>query len=317
MTTSVGPRTLPSSNEELLDVYRRVRAHSLALAAPLSAEDAAIQSMPDASPTKWHLAHTTWFFETFVLLEHHTNFQCFHEHFGHLFNSYYNSVGSMFARPNRGLLSRPSLPEVLDYRAAIDAAMESLLAERSDELRDLVVLGLNHEQQHQELLLTDFKHVLSLNPLRPVYRTDAARPAPLPHDAPHDAPHDVPLDAPLDADTERTWLAVDEGLHWIGHDGTGFAFDNEGPRHRVFLEACEVAATPVTNGEYTLFIDDGGYQNPLLWLSDGWACSSDLGWSAPMYWERQNDEWFEFTLGGLRAVDPSAPVTHLSHYEAD
>lgn len=302
MNTSATPAAAlpPECGEELANAYTRVRARSIALAAPLSAEDAGLQSMPDTSPTKWHLAHTTWFFETFILKEFKEKHEQYQESFGFLFNSYYNAIGAMHARPERGMISRPSLAEVLDYRLAIDEAMLGLLEQPGAVPSELVTLGLHHEQQHQELLLTDIKHALSRNPLLPSYRQD--------------------LDGAPDSrgPQPRTWLQVEEGLASIGHEGPGFSFDNEHPRHRVFLEAAEIASTPVTNAEYAAFLEDGGYADPLLWLSDGWAWLNEHGSKAPLYWHEDSPgAWQEFTLAGLKPLNPHAPVAHVSHFEAD
>jgi ergothioneine biosynthesis protein EgtB len=281
---------------DLATRYRVVRDATARLCESLTAEDCAIQSMEDASPAKWHLAHTTWFFETLVL-ERSPHYEPFHPAFRMLFNSYYNSLGEQYPRPQRGLLSRPTLEEVRAYRAHVDRA---LLASLEDGRADLgvVELGLHHEQQHQELLLTDILHMLSCNPLRPAYsekletprRTEAA---------------------PL------RWLGFDAGLREIGHSGAGFGFDNERPRHRVFLDAFELASRPVTNAEYLAFIKDGGYCRPDLWLSDGWTAVRAGGWRAPLYWEPGDSGWLRFTSGGLRAVGPEDPVCHLSYFEAD
>ncbi len=280
----------------LSSFYARVREFSLALAAPLSAEDCQVQSMPDVSPTKWHLAHVTWFFEQFILAGV-PGYRVFHDRYGYLFNSYYYSVGDMHLRPRRGLLSRPSLEEVLAYRAHVDEAMAELIAKKGNdpELAALVTLGLNHEQQHQELMLMDIKHVLSCNPMKPAYR-----PGPGPGTEPAPA---------------LGFLSHPGGVQEIGAGGGGFTFDNETPRHRVWLDPFEIADRPVSNGEYRAFIDDGGYANAELWLSDGWATVQNEGWSRPLYWEPDLES--EFTLHGLEAVDPGAPVCHLSYYEAD
>ncbi|MDB4982048.1 MAG: uncharacterized protein JWM82_2800 [Myxococcales bacterium] len=284
-----------------LDFYRSVRARTVALAAPLSAEDQLVQSMPDASPTKWHLAHTSWFFETFVLTPHAAGYHVFDERFGFLFNSYYEALGARVARAERGQLSRPGLTEVHSYRRHVDEAMERWLARGDADAQALATceVGLHHEQQHQELILTDIKHALAANPLRPAYAApDAARSA-----------HAT--------SAARTWRSFDEGLAFIGHDGPGFAFDNEGPRHRRFLRAFALAERPVTCGEYLAFMRDRGYERPEFWLSDGWqACRRD-GWRAPLYWEPRGDAWAVFTLHGLRAVDEGETVAHVSHYEAD
>ena len=283
----------------LVDAYRRVRADSEALCAPLRTEDYCIQTMPDVSPAKWHLAHTSWFFETFILLPYLEGYRVHHPAYDHLFNSYYLTHGQPFARPARGSLSRPTVAEIYAYRAAIDDAMGRLLerdGEVSSELAALVTLGLHHEQQHQELLLTDIKHVFGQNPLRPVYREPPAAPE---------------RNAPA-----LSWQSYPGGLYHIGHAGEGFAYDNEGPRHRVWLEPFELASRPVTNAEYLAFMADGGYREPRLWLSDGWATLQAQGWQAPLYWERRDDAWWYMTLGGMQPVDPQAPVCHVSQYEA-
>jgi ergothioneine biosynthesis protein EgtB len=263
----------------------------------LSAEDAVVQSMPDASPAKWHLAHTTWFFETFVL-ESAGGYSPPDPSYRYLFNSYYNDVGRMPPRRERGLLTRPSLSEVLEYRRRVDAAVHALLERdgSNQSLTDVLVLGLHHEQQHQELILTDLKHALSCNPLAPAY---------------HDSTAPRGEGAPA-----RRWCAFDEGVREIGFDGSGFSFDNERPRHRVFVHAFEIAARPVTSGEYLEFIDDGGYTEARLWLSDGWTWVENNHAFAPLYWQRSDGDWSEFTLAGMRLVDRSAPVCHLSFYEA-
>jgi ergothioneine biosynthesis protein EgtB len=281
----------------LYDAYAAVRARSEALAAPLSPEDACVQSMPDASPTKWHLAHTTWFFEHFVLAEHLPGYQVFHERYGYLYNSYYFTVGQMHLRPRRGLVTRPSLAEVLAYRKHVDTAMAQLLDAQAGDagLAQLVTLGLHHEQQHQELILTDIKHLLAQNPLLPAYVA-------LPPAARNEA---TPLE----------WVPGTTGIVEIGHAGAGFAFDNETPRHRVLLRDHALASRPVSNAEFREFIEDGGYATTALWLSDGWSTVVAEGWQRPLYW--QEDLGQAFTLGGVRPLDPAAPVTHLSYYEAD
>jgi ergothioneine biosynthesis protein EgtB len=283
----------------LRDEFQAVRQRSLHLAAPLSSEDCCAQSMPDASPVKWHLAHTTWFFETFILEAREAGFVPFHPAFRVLFNSYYNGVGAKHPRAQRGLLTRPSLDEVKAYRENIDARMLALLGSSEDAaLAALVTLGLQHEQQHQELMLTDVKHLLAQNPLAPGYDGEALAPeAPAP---------------PL------AFLEFDGGLVEIGHDGRGFAFDNELPRHRSYVAPFTLASRLVTNGEYAAFIEAGGYRDPALWLAEGWdkVASGDL--AAPLYWRRRPDGgWNEFTLHGEHALDPARPVTHLSLYEAD
>ena len=276
----------------LNDLLRATRARSLALAAPLSDEDAQLQSMPDASPAKWHLAHTTWFFETLVLTPHLPDYCVFDERWPRLFNSYYESLGPRHARPQRGLLSRPSLSEVKAYRQHVDAALADLLPIASDDARALIELGCHHEQQHQELLLTDILHAFSCNPLLPAY--DASAPP--------------KATAPVQA-----WLKHDGGIHDIGHDGNGFAFDNEGPRHQTLLAPFEISNRLVTCGEYADFIEAGGYREPLLWLSDGWATVQAQGWQRPAYWQEDGSV---FGLHGVQPLDANAPVMQLSFYEA-
>lgn len=281
--------------------YRAVRERTLALAAPLSAEDCCVQSMPDASPAKWHLGHTAWFFETFVLQACEPDFRPFDTAFQVLFNSYYHSVGARHPRPQRGLLTRPGLAQVLAYRADVDQRMQAVLEQGLDSaLADTVTLGLHHEQQHQELLLTDIKHLLWCNPLNPAY---TAAPAPV---------------APAPA---LAWHGFPAGVAQIGHHGSGFCYDNELPRHRVFLEPYQLASRLVTNGEYAAFMAAGGYRDPVWWLSEGWDWRTGHGLERPRYWEQGAEGaeggWQEFTLGGLCALDPHAPVTHLTYYEAD
>jgi ergothioneine biosynthesis protein EgtB len=287
-----------------LERYRAVRGRTVALAEPLSAEDQLVQSMPDASPTKWHLAHTTWFFETFLLAPHAPDHRAFDDRYGFLFNSYYEALGARVDRGERGRLSRPALAEVHEYRRHVDAAVERLL-ERGDgdaRARAITELGLHHEQQHQELILTDIKHALASNPLRPAYRP--ARPA-----------ADRPTGQRAAGRPELRSFA--EGLALIGHEGPGFAFDNEGPRHRRFLRAFALADRPVTCGEYLEFMGDRGYERAELWLSDGWKECQRARWRAPLYWEERDGAWSIYTLGGLRAVDEREAVAHVSYYEAD
>ncbi len=280
--------------------YQGVRARTLALAAPLSAEDMLVQSMADASPTKWHLAHTTWFFEEFVLARFDPAHRWADERWRILFNSYYESAGPRHPRMARGLLSRPSLREVRAWRARVDEQMLALLVSASPEALAVTRLGTHHEEQHQELLLTDIKHALAANPLRPAY----ASPPPA-------APSDEPGGAPL------RWRAYEECIARVGHDGSGFAFDNEGPQHRVLVGGFLLASRLVTNREYARFIDDGGYERPELWLSDGWSTAKAEGHAAPLYWERDEPGWKHFTLQGTRPLEEDAPVSHASFYEAD
>lgn len=279
--------------------YAQVRAASEAHAAPLSAEDACVQSMPDASPAKWHLAHTTWFFETVVIGALEPAYRSPYDGYRVLFNSYYQRIGPQHARPSRGLLTRPSLTDVLDYRHAIDThLLRYLQAGLPPAITALVELGLQHEQQHQELLLMDVKHLFAQNPLAPVY----ARLPPVPRVSPDPV----------------TWHGCDGGLVEIGADAVGFAFDNERPRHRCHLAPYALATRPVTNAEYAAFIADGGYRDPLLWLADGWHTVQREAWTQPAYWLARDDGGFdEFTLGGRRPLDADAPVCHVSFYEAD
>lgn len=279
--------------------YRQVRERTERLASPLSAEDQTAQSMPDASPTKWHLAHTSWFFETFLLQPWAAGYRGFHPAFGYMFNSYYEAAGPRHPRPQRGMITRPGVAEVAAYRAHVDMAMVRLLAEPPGEkVAGMVELGLHHEQQHQELLLMDVKHLLSLNPLEPAY-------APGPEAAGVAGPGG------------GGWVGCAGGLVEVGYGGDGFCFDNETPRHAVHLAPFELAATPVTAGEWLAFIDDGGYRRPELWLSEGWATAQAEGWQAPLYWSHADGAWREFTLAGARPVDPAEPVCHVSLFEAD
>ncbi|MHB8681489.1 MAG: ergothioneine biosynthesis protein EgtB, partial [Acidimicrobiales bacterium] len=293
--------------------YREVRGQTEHLAAPLSPEDQTVQSMPDVSPTKWHRAHTSWFFETFLLEPALDGYGTYDAAYAYLFNSYYESVGARYPRPRRGVVSRPGAQEIGAYRAHVDRAMERLLAGDLSPARAwLVELGLHHEQQHQELLLMDIKHVLSCNPLQPTY---VPPPAPgsavqLPVDA--SAARPIPLSPPA-----PQWIEHPGGLVEIGHAGESFAFDNESPRHGVHLVPFAVAARPVTCGEWAAFVADGGYERPELWLSDGWATVQEQGWEAPLYWTRHGDEWWVFTLHGPKPISLGEPVVHVSYYEAD
>lgn len=285
--------------DALAERYRAVRALTQALATPLSDADATVQSMPDASPAKWHLAHVSWFFETFVLRDHVEGYRPFDDRFAYLFNSYYEAEGPRHARPMRGMLTRPSLNEVRAYRAHVDAALLAAMPHLPEAACTLVTLGLQHEQQHQELLLTDLQHLFSLNPIAPAL-----------FDAPRAMPAPVP--GPLH------WIEGREGLVEIGDDGkTGFAFDCEGPRHKVFLRPHALAHRPITNGDWISFIEDGGYRDPSLWLSDGWAWVQAEGIEAPLYWQRGEKGWTRFGLDGRQPVNPAAPACHISLYEAD
>jgi ergothioneine biosynthesis protein EgtB len=283
----------------LLERFHAVRSASLQLASELSAEDQCVQSMPEASPTKWHLAHTSWFLEALVLRTHDPDYRCFDAHYARLFNSYYEALGPRHARELRGLLTRPSHGDVLAYRQHVDRAVAKLIDAGSAGGRAtaLLELGLNHEQQHQELMLTDIKHAFYLNPLKPAYRpwepAAAREPAPL------------------------RWNSHRGGVQQVGHAGSGFAFDNEGPRHAVLLQPFQLSSRAVTCGEFLDFVRDGGYRRPELWLSDGWAAVQKQGWDAPLYWEQDGGGRFNvFTLHGLQPLNPGEPVCHLSFYEA-
>jgi ergothioneine biosynthesis protein EgtB len=306
MLAAAPPRPSPLPNRHAVwQRYREIRADSERLAAPLAIEDYVVQAMPEVSPPKWHLAHVTWFFEHFVAAPYARGYRPFHPQFGYLFNSYYETVGEFFPRLERGLLARPTVDEVYRYRAHVDGVVGELIDTVSDRCWDEVArrieLGLHHEQQHQELLLTDVKYNFAFNPLRPVYR-------PADEDG-----------VTLRAATVRPvgWREHWEGVASIGHDGQEFAFDNERPRHRVFLERFRIADRPVTNGEYLAFIDDGGYARPDLWLSEGWKAVKERGWTAPLYWARDGGEWRQMTLAGMRLTDERQPVCHVSYYEAD
>ena len=299
---SMRTETLPPvGRSELLARYHDVRRTTERLCQPLSVEDHVIQAMPDVSPTKWHLAHVSWFFETFLLEPHLGGYVPRHPAYRVLFNSYYNGVGPQFSRPDRGHLSRPTLDEVRAYRAWVDDGMTALLegaeASRLASMTSVLELGLNHEQQHQELILTDIKYNLAVNPLRPAYHAV------------------VP---PAGTATRRLgWQRYGGGLHPIGYDGDAFAFDNESPRHAVYMRPFRLADRLVTNGEYLEFIGAGGYHTAPLWLSEGWRVVQERGWRAPLYWEEHGGGWQAQTLSGLLPLDPHAPVAHVSYYEAD
>jgi len=283
--------------------YRSVRAASLALAKPLSAEDQQAQSMPDASPVKWHLAHMSWFFETFVLVPRLAGYKVFDSRFGYLFNSYYEAIGPRHPRPARGLLTRPSLDEVRAYRAYVDEGMGRLLSQPLGRpARDLIALGLAHEEQHQELILMDALSLFAASPIKPAYQ--AAR-ASLRRRA-----------AACSSATDAEFVDFAGGVASIGADGRDFSFDHEAPRHEVLLQPYRLGKRLVTNGEWLAFIDDGGYRRPDLWLSDGWARARAEGWEAPFYWERDGAGWRAMSLAGLEPIDPAAPVVHVSYLEA-
>ena len=287
--------------EHLAARFRSVRAETEARASPLSAEDQLIQSMPEASPAKWHRAHTTWFFEQFVLRPRDPGYRIFDDDFAFLFNSYYVAAGSRHARPQRGLITRPGLAEVAAYRTHVDRAMLQLIAHPDDDVFEaiapLVEIGLHHEQQHQELLLTDILHAFAQNPLSPAYDPHWRFPAP--------------------PRGQGVYAGLPEGIHTIGYEGDGFCFDNERPAHRVLLQPVKIARRLVTNAQWLHFMRDEGYARPDLWLSDGWATLEAQGWNAPGYWRQQDGEWFALTLAGLRPVQPEAAVCHVSYYEAD
>jgi ergothioneine biosynthesis protein EgtB len=282
-----------------LEAFRAVRAETERRAVRLSAEDQVIQSMPDASPTKWHRAHVTWFFEQFLLRPFAPAYRSFDERFGYLYNSYYVAAGPRQARPQRGMITRPTASEVTAYRAHVDNAVATLIesANDFDPLIPIVEIGLNHEQQHQELLLTDILHAFSFNETHPAY--------------------DPQWQWPKSEATQTAGRTLIAGIHLIGHDGEGFSFDNEQPAHQVLLQPVCVSPSLVTNREWLEFMADGGYTTPTLWLSDGWATVEAQGWRAPGYWRDMDGDWFAMTLGGLRRVEPDKPVCHVSYYEAD
>jgi ergothioneine biosynthesis protein EgtB len=294
------PHGSSERNASLGTLYQTVREASTQLGAPLSDADATVQSMPDASPAKWHLAHTTWFFEAMVLEQNLRGYRAFDPQFNFLFNSYYESIGARQPRPRRGMITRPSLETVYAYRNHVDSAMASLMRrDLAPAVAELIELGCHHEQQHQELLLTDILHLFAQNPVRPAYRD----PGPV---------------AVGETDASPAgYRTMEGGVVEIGHDGAGFAFDCEGPRHRALVEPYELADRLVTNAEWMEFMADGGYRSPLLWLSAGWATVQSEGWMAPLYWEEREDGYWSMTLRGAQPVDPAAPVTHVSYYEAD
>ena len=288
------------SPASLIEQYQTIRTASESLCEPLEIEDYGIQTMPDVSPPKWHLAHTSWFFETFLLKPYLKDYSEFHPDYVRLFNSYYEQVGEYHPRPQRGFLSRPTVKDVLQYRAHVNAAMQQLLhqTDHSDwnDIAARTVIGLNHEQQHQELLLTDIKHIFGCNPLRPAYR---------------ELPESSAIAAPLQ------WIEQPGGLMEIGATGGDFAYDNEFPRHKVYLQPFKLASRLVTNAEYLAFMNDAGYDRPELWLSEGWKAIKEGRCAKPLYWEQRDGEWWQMTLGGMRRLDPNAPVCHVNYFEAD
>jgi len=284
---------------DLLSYFRATRSHTDYLCEPLETEDFVVQPVVDVSPLKWHLGHTTWFFETFVLKPNVSGYTVFHPKYPYLFNSYYVSAGDRWERASRGQLTRPTVQEIFDYRSHVDTAMQKFL-EKGDitpEIEEEVMLGCNHEQQHQELFLYDVKRILGDNPLYPVYRKSEPVSAP-----------------PLSG---KDWLPVEEGIYSIGHEGNGFHFDNEEGKHHVFLHSYAISPSLVTNGAFIAFIQDGGYENPLLWLSEGWDWIQENRVKAPRYWHQQDGAWWQYTLGGFEKVQPDDPLCHISYYEAD
>jgi ergothioneine biosynthesis protein EgtB len=292
------PATSSASLSALGKRFAGVRALSEALVAPLSDADATVQSMEDASPAKWHLAHTTWFFETFILRDFVGGYALYDARFPFLFNSYYEAEGQRHSRARRGMVTRPTLDEVLAYRGHVDGAVQAALPDLPPAARDLVMLGCHHEEQHQELLLTDLLHLMAQNPVEPAVWPGKRK---------------IPVGMP----GPICWIANTAEAIAIGHEGDGFAFDSEGPRHVTLLSPHAIADRTVTNGEWAAFIADGGYTEPRHWLSDGWVWVKAEGIAAPLYWERRDDAWTRFGLDGRRAIDPAAPVTHVSFYEAD
>src|SRR5947209_3345299 len=295
--------------EQLRDRFHQIRTFTNALCAGLEPEDYVVQLMPDVSPTKWHLAHTTWFFETFILKKLIAAYQSAIPEYAYLFNSYYNAAGDMHRRDLRGLISRPTVKEAQRYRISIDSHVDELLADADekllDEIEPILVLGTYHEQQHQELLITDIKHVFAQNPLYPIFRSGRAG---------HSAGAEERTSTECRA---YHFIAFDETLAAIGHDGPGFSYDNEGPSHRALIPAFSLASRPVTNSEYMAFIESDGYRRPEFWLSLGWMTLNEQRWEAPLYWAKRDGSWWHFTLSGYRRVNESEPVTHISYFEAD
>jgi len=300
----------PGRAERLLAHFHQVRNFTNGLCTGLEPEDYVVQSMPDVSPTKWHLAHTTWFFETFILKKFLTGYRPQIPEYAYLFNSYYNAAGDMHRRDLRGLVSRPTVREAQRYRASIDLHIDNLLSNAGekllDEIEPILILGRHHEQQHQELLITDIKHVFAQNPLYPVFRAGKARPPGAPR-----------ISRAGSAIRPNHFVDFEEATIAIGHDGRGFAYDNEGPRHPALIPAFSLASRPVTNGEYIAFIEDNGYGRPEFWLSLGWMTVNEQRWQAPLYWAKRDGAWWHFTLSGFRPVDEPEPVTHVSYFEAD
>jgi ergothioneine biosynthesis protein EgtB len=297
MTATVAQQPNATQNASLRERFAEIRTTSMRITEKLSPEDQMLQSMPEASPTKWHLAHTTWFFETFILQSYLPSYKPFDPQFKYLFNSYYKQLGAHPYRGSRGLMSRPSLQQVHAYRDYVERALLGFVEKAGDDVLELVELGLNHEQQHQELILTDIKHALWSSPLRPEPVADRG---------------------PRVSAPRMSWTEIDGGVHAVGHEGSGFAFDNESPRHEVLLQSFRIASRPVTNAEYLEFMQEDGYHRPELWLSDGWDTVCAQHWDAPLYWERHDDgSWWYFTMDGIKEVDPAELVCHVSFYEAD
>jgi ergothioneine biosynthesis protein EgtB len=297
MVSSLAEQRLGTTTNALAARFAEIREMSMRISKPFSAEDHMLQSMPDASPIKWHLAHTTWFFETFILIPHDPRYQPFDQIFQYLFNSYYKQLGGHPYRGARGLMSRPSLDQVHAYRKHVDNAVLQFLPNASEDVWSLLEIGLNHEQQHQELIITDINHGLWSGHMRPEVMRQAGKSVPA---------------------SKLEWFDFEGGIHSIGHQGPAFAFDNEGPRHEVLLRPFRLASRPVTNAEYLEFIRDNGYQHPELWLSEGWDAVNAHSWTAPLYWERHEDgSWWQFTLNGVKQLDPAEPVCHISYFEAD
>jgi ergothioneine biosynthesis protein EgtB len=296
MTAALAHQPTTTGNVSLAQRFQEIRNTSMRITEGLSAEDQMLQSMPDASPSKWHLAHTTWFFETFILQPSSKGYKPFDPRFRILFNSYYKQLGAHPIRGTRGLMSRPTLAQVQAYRKHVDHALLAYLERAEGEVLELIELGLNHEQQHQELLLTDIKHALWSSPLRPEFSAETAVSS---------------------APSAMGWTEVEGGIHLIGHQGNGFAFDNECPQHEVLLRPFQIASRDVTNAEYLEFIEDGGYRRPELWLSEGWDVVNAEGWIAPLYWEQHDDEWWQFAHREMKRINPSEPACHISYFEAD
>ena len=301
--------TRESKAERLRHAFHQVRSFTDSLCVGLEPEDCVVQSMADVSPTKWHLAHTTWFFGTFILKNFVAGYRAEIPEYAYLFNSYYNAAGDMHRRDLRGLISRPTVTEAQRYRASIDSHIDDVLSEADQELLNqielILVLGMHHEQQHQELLVTDIKHVFAQNPLYPVFRADRAR-------------HQVRAEARTPTESRPgQFIDFDESIVQIGHDGRGFAYDNERPRHQVLVSPFGLALRPVTNGEYLAFMEDNGYGRSEFWLSLGWTTVNEQRWNAPLYWTKREGAWWHYTLSGFRPVDESEPVTHVSYFEAD